>query len=193
MRSCAFFYRESIATRTYSDLLSLRCGSGFRIFFDFHWCCGGLLSRWVLFFGIFFSCPNSGFNLFFLNLGGVLVYVAYPITKTLGDGSLFWEKKISGISLVLSGSIVSFLSSVALFFFGPVFGCLYYGCPSIFSLTYVDYWIDIFCGLTLLLVGLILLFLDSRKKEGPIHDNPIRIQDFESGVSSILMPKIIVK
>jgi hypothetical protein len=78
--------------------------------------------------------------------------------------SLLWNKRVSGISFVLSGTVVTILSVDSLLLFSQFIPCKALGCPpSIFSLTYFSNWIEIFFGLTLLSVGLGLLALGSRK------------------------------
>ena len=121
-------------------------------------------------FGGFFSCPNSPFDLIFLVLGTEFVYLAYPIAKMRsgdGEGSLIWDKKISGVSLIISGAVLTILSLVALIYYAPGFECANVpGCPpSIFSLAYADYWVPTFSGIVLILMGAILLVLNARKQK----------------------------
>jgi len=120
-------------------------------------------------FGGFFSCPDSGFSLCWLVLGTLFAYLAYPIAKMGSDEfdseeSLLWNKRVSGISFVLSGTVVTILSFVDLLLYGPNIICDMIGCPAlIFSLVYIGYWIYVFFGLTLLSIGLGLLALNSRE------------------------------
>lgn len=110
-------------------------------------------------------------------LGSFLVYLAYPLSKSHSvdeDTSLLWNKKVSGISLVISGTFVTAFSTVGLVWFQPFVMCTaLYGCPSIFSFS--DAWIDIFYGLALIVIGLSLLILNSRKEDKmfqkPVHDD----------------------
>jgi hypothetical protein len=120
-------------------------------------------------FSEFFSCPDSGFSLSWLVLGTLLVYLAYPIAKMRfddNDDSLLWNKRVSGISFTLSGLLVTLLSVVSLLLFSPSFLCpnMVDGCsPSIFSVSYLSSWIEIFYGLSLLTIGLTQLALNSRE------------------------------
>jgi hypothetical protein len=116
-------------------------------------------------FGTFFSCPNSPFDLTFLVLGTVFVFLAYPVSKfRSGDGnaSLIWSKKISGISLIISGVVVTIFSAVA-FLFIPLDVCSVYGCPTIFNFGLLYYWIQVFSGISLIFIGVILLARNGRK------------------------------
>jgi hypothetical protein len=118
-------------------------------------------------FATFFSCPNSPFDLIFLVLGTVFVFLAFPVSKFRsgdGDASLIWNKKISGISLIISGVVLAIFSAVA-FLFIPLDVCSVYGCPSIFNLGLIDNWIQVFSGISLIFIGVVLLALNARKDE----------------------------
>jgi len=117
-------------------------------------------------YGDLFSCSTSFFSFCWLLFGSVFVFLAYPIAKSNsreGDDHSLWNKKISGKSLVISGVVVSIFGSIALLWFQPIYACsVMYGCPSIFYFN--DAWLDIFYGLSLVIVGLTLLILYSGKE-----------------------------
>ena len=64
--------------------------------------------------------------------------------------------------MIITGIVVTILSLLA-FLYIPVFTCtVFYGCPTIFD--FVNNWIQVFYGMSLILIGLILLAQDSRKQ-----------------------------
>jgi hypothetical protein len=117
-------------------------------------------------------CPViSEFNWspWFFALGVLLVFLAYPIALTGSDNnldeSLILNRTVSGISFMLTGSVVTILGVESLqearF---QVLACpVNYCTNTIFSPGLLLYWIQIFFGLSLAAVGAFLL--ESRRSK----------------------------
>jgi hypothetical protein len=126
--------------------------------------------------GDLFTCSDTGFGLVWFGLGVLLVYLAYPIAKYRSSDStesLLWNKRVSGISLILTGAAVSILGFISMLLFAPVIACLAFGCStSIFSINNIGYWISIIFGLILIALGLGLLALNSREETKKVLQAP---------------------
>ena len=105
----------------------------------------------------------------FFGLGLFLVFLAHPIILMGSDNDLdepfILNRKVSGLSLILTGSVVT-LFGVQSFQFQSGYSCsVAYGCPmSIFSPFYLLTWSQILLGLVLVAIGVYLLKLGQSKK-----------------------------
>jgi len=146
------------------------------------------------------SCAGMGCNqnyesLVFDLIGILLVYLSLPIAlypleegriskyllsrdkASKEDTSLLGNKKISGIMLLVAGSIQLFCASIGLNSFSSTILCSVYGCPSIFNVTFLWNWIFVSIGVVLLLAGLVLIILSkapSSKSESEELDAVVR-------------------
>lgn len=137
------------------------------------------LIRWIDGLG----SPGSLELLPYGSLGALLVFIAFPvalfgfrslpkwvtgtrISETTsqaddGDSTLFSNKRIVGLSLVITGVDWLILSLFALFAFVPSVpykvACPYNGCPSVFSS--LATWILIGIGLLIVAAGIVLIIM----------------------------------
>ena len=138
-----------------------------------------LLSGGSFCYGEFFTCSDTAFGLVWFGFGVLLVYLTYPIAIYRSrdeDEPLLWNKQVSGISLVLTGTVVAIIGVISMFLFNPFLPCPINQCsPSIFSVNNLGYWISVIFGLILVAVGLELLALNAGEEEKKIMELSIRL------------------